>query len=151
MTRSTPSMVDTLRTYLRSDTGAQFLRFVLIGGGSTLIDFVVYSLCLLAIDVRIAKALGYLAGTTFSILVNYRWNFAYQGRDGYVVVLKCCVLYAVALMLNVAINNSALSVLGRNRLTLIAAFVLAVAVCTIFNFVGMKLWIFRRPMVAPVG
>ena len=156
MTSSPPqqaanSLAGKLQAYVRSDTGAQFLRFIMIGGGSTLIDFMVYSLCLLAFEIRISKALGYLAGTAFSILVNYRWNFAYQGKDGHVVILKCGLLYAVALVINVTINNAALGVLGRTKLTLLIAFVLAVGVCTIFNFVGMKLWIFRRPASAPAG
>jgi putative flippase GtrA len=137
-----------LRAMASGPTGVQFLRFVVIGAGSTVLDFLVYMGLLHLIDLRLAKACGYIAGTAFSIGVNYRWNFAYQGPDGLKVIAKCCLLYLLALGLNVAVNHAALTVLGRTPVTLGAAFVLAVGACTVFNFAGMKLWIFRRPRFA---
>jgi putative flippase GtrA len=125
-------------------TGVEFVRFVSIGATSTIVDFIAYWCLLFVLDIQWAKAAGYVAGTAFSIFANYRWNFAYKGGNRLAVVAKCCVLYATALVLNVAVNSLFISLLGEERLALLVAFTAAVGLCTVYNFIGMKYLIFRN-------
>lgn len=126
----------------------QFLRFVIVGGVATILDAIAYRIILSAAPMGIAKAIGYLVGMTFSISCNYRWSFGYTGPGRANIVARCVLLYASALVLNVVTNHLVAAVLPAGPLTLPAAFVAAVGVCTIYNFAGMRFWIFRRPNVS---
>jgi len=126
----------------------QFMRFVLIGVASTVLDALAYRLALEAASTDVAKAIGYLVGMTFSITCNYRWTFGYAGPGRTGVVVRCVLIYAAALLLNVASNRLALAVLPDWPATMSAAFVFAVGVCTVFNFTAMRLWAFRGDRAA---
>lgn len=133
------------KLWLSRTMQAEFVRFILIGVTSTLIDFAVYGILLQVVDIRIAKAIGYIAGMTFSIFANLHWNFRYRGKDINRVLLKSCALYITALFINVVVNNAIISMLGSSPILLLVAFTAAVGVCTIYNFAGMKFWVFRAP------
>lgn len=127
----------------------QFLRFVLVGGLSTVLDGLTYRMLLLAdFDTNTAKALGYLVGMTCSILCNYRWTFGHGTGNRTGVIVRCVLLYATALVVNVAANHVALALLPIVGLTAkaaaILAFLFAVGVSTVYNFAGMRFWIFRK-------
>lgn len=128
--------------------GSQFLRFVLVGVLSTIIDGFAYRLLLPGATVEVAKAAGYLAGMTCSILCNYRWTFAYTGPNRGSIVLRCIVLYLSALVVNVTANRGALAILPPGSFLTLAAFLFAVGTTTIYNFIGMRL-IFRHAAVSP--
>ncbi|MDG2535762.1 GtrA family protein [Sphingomonas sp. HITSZ_GF] len=127
---------------------AQFIRFVAVGVMSTVFDGIAYRIALTALPVGGSKAIGYLVGTSFSILCNYRWNFGYAGPDRAGVILRCVALYATALVLNVAVNQAALAVLPASAFSFTLAFLIAVGVCTIYNFAGMRFWIFAGTVKA---
>lgn len=124
-------------------TQAQFVRFCAIGIGSGVLDFCTYRTALyLAVATVPAKALGYIAGTSFSVLANHRWTFG--GNSGPGRIASAFGLYFISLGLNVLVNQLGLYCLGRSEMGIALAFLTAVACCTIFNFMGMKLFIFRR-------
>ncbi|MGI9125288.1 MAG: GtrA family protein, partial [Mycobacterium sp.] len=55
----------------------QMLRFVLTGGFSAVIDFGLYYLLykVVGMQVDLAKAIGFVAGTLTAYLINRRWTF----------------------------------------------------------------------------
>ena len=130
-------------TVLGDGAVAQFCRFAAFGVGSGMIDFGVYraSFYLLASSM-VAKALGYIAGTSFSVLANHRWTFGGGAGTGRIALAFC--LYFVSLGLNVSVNQFFLDLLGRSEASVVIAFLIAVGVCTAFNFTGLRLFIFRR-------
>lgn len=125
-------------------TSRHLALFLIFGIASTVFDFLSYHLMLLFISIPFAKGGGYLIGTTFSIFANYRWNFIYYGRNARRIVAQCCALYAIALLMNVAANSGVLALLGTASWALGVAFATALILTTTFNFVGMKLVIFRK-------
>ena len=55
----------------------QVLRFILTGGFSAVVDFGLYLfLYRSGLQVDIAKAIGFVAGTLTAYLINRRWTFA---------------------------------------------------------------------------
>ena len=144
------------RAALRPPThiSGQFIRFVGIGVGSTFLDALTYHFALAAMPIGAAKALGYVVGATFSIACNYRLTFGHAGPGRNRIIAQCVLLYVSAIGLNVLVNRAALMVGGAvlpvGRVTLVAAFLAAVGVCTIYNFSVMRFWIFRaRPTMPP--
>ena len=128
---------------VRNAIHRQFLRFALVGLVSTLLDGVIYRLASTVLDVNIAKALGYIAGLSFSIACNYRWSFGYAGGRSASVITKCVLVYLLALCLNVAVNRVGLIAFGMDRYGTAWAFLIAVAASTLFNFAGMRGWVFK--------
>lgn len=120
---------------------AQFLRFALFGVGSGIIDFCVYRAAwFFIVSIPAAKAFGYFAGSSFSILANHRWTFGKRAGNGRIIA--AFGLYIVSLGLNVTVNQAILNAIGRSERVIAGAFLAAVAVCTAFNFFGMKFFIF---------
>ena len=127
---------------------AQAVRFVLVGAFTALADYGCYRL-LLALDVPIspAKAVGFVAGTTLSYLLNRAWTFGAAGREH--AVGRFVVLYAATLVVNVGVNAVAVVVLEGVPGRITVAWVIAQAVASLLNFLGMRHFVF--PAARPVS
>lgn len=122
----------------------QLLRFVATGVLSAVVDFGLYWLLLevAGLPVNIAKAIGFIAGTTTAYLINRRWTFnAPPSRARFTAVV---VLYALTFCVQVGINWVFYEAIDEGlwwRVPL--AFVIAQGTATVINFVVQRLVIFR--------
>jgi putative flippase GtrA len=133
---------------IQRETVRSMLRFLLVGGIAVLVDASCYWLLLRAgVDVDVAKALGFVLGAVFAYVANWRFTFGAR-RSRWSEVLFVLV-YAVALLLNVAVNAAVRNYLGNGPASSTAAFLMATAVSAAWNFVGMSLFVFGRK--EPVG
>ena len=72
----------------------QLLRFVLTGGFSAIVDFGLYYLLYkhAGLQVDLAKAIGFVAGTLTAYLINRRWTFgAEPSRSRFIKVTGASV------------------------------------------------------------
>jgi putative flippase GtrA len=130
------------RALRRPHNWIQLAKFCLVGAAGYVVNLAVYTLLLRGADVH------YLLAATCSFLVavtnNYTWNrvwtfrhdrghFAYQG-------LRFLVVSTVALAANLVVLHT-LVTLGVGQ---ILAQAIAIVVVTPLNFIGNKLWSFRR-------
>jgi putative flippase GtrA len=123
----------------------QLLRFVLTGGFSAIVDFGLYFFLykVVGLQVDLAKALGFIAGTLTAYLINRRWTFgAEPSRSRFVKVM---VLYALTFVVQVGLNHLTLRLLDYKDWALPVAFVVAQGTATVINFVVQRVWIFRIP------
>ncbi len=122
----------------------QLMRFVATGALSAVVDFGLYWVLLevAGLPVNIAKAIGFIAGTTTAYLINRRWTFdAPPSRARFVAVV---VLYALTFCVQVGINWVFYQAFDEGlwwRVPL--AFVIAQGTATVINFVVQRLVIFR--------
>jgi putative flippase GtrA len=117
----------------------QALRFLAVGAFTAVVDFASYRL-LLAFDLPItpAKAIGFVIGTTLSYLLNRAWTFG----AGQHAVARFLVLYAVTLVANVAVNAAAVAALADVAGRITIAWLVAQAVASALNFLGMRSYVF---------
>ena len=120
----------------------QLGKFCAVGASGYLVNLVVYALLLRG------AGLHYLLAATGSFLVavtnNYTWNrvWTFRGQRGHVAYqgLRFLVVSTIALAANLVLLYGLVS-LGLDELP---AQALAIVLVTPLNFVGNKLWSFKR-------
>jgi putative flippase GtrA len=119
--------------------------FLVVGASAVLIDLIVYRGLIeyQVIEVDMAKATGFLVGTLFAYFANRFYTF---GPKSHVQgsAWRFSALYTSTLCANVLINAFALAMLADVDGAILLAFVLATGVSACLNFLGMKLFVFRK-------
>jgi putative flippase GtrA len=125
----------------------ELLVFLVVGSLTVLLDFLSYRmLAAFGLATGPAKAAGFLAGTTFAYFANRAWTFGHR-RHAAGTGWRFGLLYALSLAANVAVNALALRVFAGIDVAVQLAFLAATGVSTCFNFLGMKMFVFKGDVV----
>lgn len=122
----------------------QFLKFILVGIFSAMVDFFFYrsSVFFFTPPIEISKGCGFIFGTIASYYLNRFWTFSYSVHSAGNAI-KFISLYTVTLGANVIINSIMLNIFKRNDFSIYISFIFSAGVSAILNFIGMKLYVFR--------
>jgi putative flippase GtrA len=140
--RASGALARTRNALGRRANWLQLAKFCAVGASGYAVNLVVYSL--------LVEALGlhYLVAATCSFVVavtnNYTWNrvWTFRGARGHIAYqgLRFLVVSGVALGANLVI----LYLLVRLGLDKVPAQAIAIVLVTPLNFIGNKVWSFRR-------
>lgn len=122
-------------------TLVRFVRFVLVGGFATGIQYVV--LIALVQSFQIGAVLASGVGFAVSAFANYILNyyFTFGSREKH---LKALSKFAVLASIGLVLNSGIMSLLVHNGVFYILAQVVATVTVLLWNFVGNSLWTFRK-------
>ncbi len=128
---------------VRSRLSTQLTRFVLVGGVAAMVDYGSYqALLATGLWVHLAKALGFIAGTTTAYLINRGWTF--QGRGDRAEFASVMALYGTTFVVQVGMNAVMLALLPPIRGEITCAFIVAQGTATCINFIVQRTVIFRN-------
>jgi dolichol-phosphate mannosyltransferase len=121
---------------------AELLKFSVVGASGTVVNFAVYATLNKWFHVHylVAATVSFLVAVSNNYLLNRHWTF--RGKRGHFAYqgLRFLVVSTVVLGLNLGI----LHVLVRQGSGTLFAQAVAIAACVPVNFLGNKLWSFRR-------
>ena len=123
----------------------ELTRFLISGITAVSTDCLSYSLLLYIGTVpAIAKGTGFLMGTLVTYFLNKFWTFQKPQRE-WQEVLRFIGVYAISMGINIGINHWVLetTLALKNEHSLLIAFLCATAVSTVFNFICLKLVVFK--------
>jgi putative flippase GtrA len=137
----------------------QLMRFAVSGGTAVAIDYAVYmllSLWWMGFMQYPAKGISFIAGSVAAYFMNKLWTFQKTGYSKQEVLRFVCI-YGISFGLNVLVHYLVLRY-AQSHWALWAwldktlAFLAATAVSSTTNFLGMKLWVFRKgsPEAQPI-
>lgn len=120
----------------------QVIRFLVAGVLCVTIDYIVYNILMaFGVGVSTSKAISVTTSVCVSYFINVSWTFNSENRLERII--KYITVYAVSIIMNVFVNMGALSLSGSLRYSTQFAFLCATAASTIFNYLCLKLWVFR--------
>lgn len=122
-----------------------FLKFLVIGGISTILNYAVFFLLFhrFAIYYVLASAAGYVAGVVVGYLFNRHWTFAAdkalhrQSRE----FMLYCTVYVISLLTSLLLLAALVDWLGLDARV---ANGLVIAVSTLINFIGLRFMVFKQ-------
>jgi putative flippase GtrA len=125
------------------DLKTQIVRFVLTGAGSAVLDFGLTMLLQFTFGVSrpLAKACGFILGTTVAYLINRRWTFRAEPSAARFVAVVA--LYLTTFGVNVGLYSWLTHLWPDTVVWAAAAFVVAQGIATVINFVVQRAVIFK--------
>lgn len=119
----------------------QFIKFIIVGAVSTLVNYSVFYVLLshYYVNYLLASASGFIAGVVFGYFLNKLWTFNAKGSSNS-TILKYFFVYILSLILSLVFLNISVEILGVN---VKIANILAIGITTCTNFIGIKRWVFK--------
>ena len=131
-----------LKKLLQSEELRKFLKFGITGVMNTLIDFIVYTLCvsLTSLNVFASQVLGYACGTLNSYIVNRSWTFHSRNRFFSGEMAKFLIVNLITLGVSLVVMGWLRSTFALHEILLKLP---VTGVTIVLNFTLSRLWVFR--------
>ena len=109
-----------------------------------LIDYFIYVLLSIFTSSTFAKAISFIIGSLISFFGNKYWTFKVKENFKKQIFIFY-VIYFLSLLINVKFNNISLIIFENfNDRKIILAFLISTFSSAIFNFFGMKIFVFIK-------
>ena len=123
---------------LKNSNKSEF-RFLIIGGCSTLIDFIIYMIISNYINITLAKLCSMMIASVFSYIFNKNWTFKDKENTSIKLVMK----YVFSQIINILVNTMTNTLVYNMTRIKILSFVCATAIALVINFLLQKIVVFN--------
>lgn len=118
----------------------EVFRFLVVGGSSTAIDFVVYMILTMKLPVNVAKTISMGISSIYSYFANKKYTFKNKDKTD----IKYLVRYYIAFAFNFITNVSVNSMIYQKTQMKVVAFIIATACAMIVNYLLQRYFVFKR-------
>ena len=120
-----------------------FQRFLIVGALSTALNYGTFLVCFvpLSISYMVAGIIGYVTGMLFGYVLNRTWAFESPHRWSLKEVTGYGVVYGGSLLLNTVVLAGSVELFNLSPLI---GNICAIGTSTFSNYVGLRLYVFRR-------
>ncbi len=127
----------------RPENWLQLVRFGLVGGVGFVVNLAVYAVCVhgLGIDYHAANVVAWLVAVLNNFVLNRHWTFEAADGRAHAQAVRFLVVSLLAEVLSLLLLTVFVEAAGVDK---VAAQALAVGCSMPVNFLGNKLWSFRR-------
>lgn len=143
-----------IRLKKTSELKKQLIKFTFIGGLAVLTDLLFYFIFLTILPEKsfnfvsneaLSKTLSFMCGTFVTYNLNKFWTWKEKKRS-HIRYFKFLFLYSLSLVINVGLNSTFLYLFGLYEVDYkyFFAFIGASGFSAAFNFVGQKIWVFKK-------
>ena len=123
---------------IKNWTKISSFRFLIVGGCSTLIDFIVYMLLSQQISLNVSKIISMIIASLFSYLANKIFTFGIHERTCWKHLVKFYIVFVLNLIANVFVNYVFFRLTGCKVFAFIPATIAGMTV----NYIGQKYYVF---------
>lgn len=115
-------------------------RFILVGGCSTGIDFIIYMLLSMNVPITISKGTSMITSSVFSYVVNKHFTFENKDKTNIGHLIRYYIVFLANLGTNLGINYLVYKYTGYK----ICAFILATFGGMTVNYLGQRFFVFQN-------
>ena len=115
------------------------IRFLITGGSSTLIDFIIYYFLSVKINISVSKMISMFCACIYSFFINKNWTFSFKGKMDKVLVLKYIISQALNIIINTFVNTLVYNISEMK----ILAFIVATGIAMTFNYLFQNYIVFK--------
>lgn len=116
-----------------------FLRFLIVGGSSTFIDFCFYMIFSIFFPVYISKIVSMTISSIYSFFINRKWTF-HSNNKSLLTKLK----YIITIIINIIVNSLVNQFVFMLTFSKLLSFIFATGVAMIVNYILQKFLVFKE-------
>lgn len=118
----------------------KIMKFIIVGGSSTCIDFIIYMILSIKIDISISKSISMVISCMYSFILNRNWTF--DNKDTSIMIQL--PIYIGSQIINIIVNvltNKVMYIVTENK---IISYIIATICAMIINYILQKKIVFRE-------
>lgn len=115
------------------------VRFLVVGGSSTLLDFIIYMLLSTKLNITISKFFSMIISSIYAFLINKNWTFNNKNKTTFILAFK----YVLCVCINIFVNTTSNTLLFNITRNKIISFVIATSIAMVLNYTIQKRIVFR--------
>lgn len=130
---------DKVKGLIKKVTDANVVRFLIVGGTSTIIDYLIYMVISTKLNLLLSKCISMLIACIFSFIANKNWTFRNKDKENYKMVLK----FVGAQIINIGVNTGINYLMYNLTHSKTIAFVIATFIAMIINYLLQRFVVFK--------
>lgn len=125
---------------VRSLFAGSLMKFLLVGGCSTGIDFIIYMVLSIKMHTTTAKGISMIFSSVFTYIANKKFTFNNNERTNLNYVIRYYLVFFANFITNLGLNHLIFQYTGYKILSFIFATLGGLTV----NYLGQRLFVFKR-------
>ena len=115
-------------------------RFLVVGGSSTLLDFIIYMLLSTKLNITISKFISMTVSSIYSFLINKNWTFNNKNKITFILTFK----YILCVFINIFVHTTSNTLIFNLTNNKIISFLFATGIAMIVNYTIQKKIVFKE-------